>query len=228
MAKPFFKADEMPDAENQYVLWIDIMGTKSSMSNSVKSSSIFICKLHVAILESKTAGLNVYPVMDGAYITSGSPEVMNQFILNVFKRLMELFISEDNRYKFMVKASLAYGPIIHGKNISERCSGIFRGNREYLDSIMFGLPMIQAAKSEKLAAPFGIYCDESIRQASELFCHRWHKWYLQEHGLDITELKDALKQYFEYVDMHSYEIDYPKDKIKEHKEKCFQFFDIIS
>ena len=91
---------------------------------------------------------------------------------------------------------------------------------------MLGLPMIQAAKSESLAAPFGIYCDESVRQASEMFCHRWHKWYLQEYGLDITELKEALKQYFEYTEKHSYEIDYSKDRIKEHKEMCFQFFNI--
>lgn len=228
MAKPFFNADHMPDTENQYVLWIDIMGTKSSMSNGVKASSIFICKLHVAILESKIADLNIYPVMDGAYVTSNSPDVMNQFILNVFKRLMELFVSEDDRYKFIVKGALAYGPIIHGKNINENCSSIFRNNRQYLNSIMFGLPMIQAAKSETLAAPFGIYCDESVRQASEMFCHRWYKWYLQEHGLDITELKNALKQYFEYAEKHSYEIDYSKDRIKEHKEMCFQYFDIES
>ena len=53
--------------------------------------------------------------------------------------------------------------------------------------------MIEVAKGEELAAPFGIYCDETIRQVSEVFCHRWHKRYLQGHGTDITELKDALK-----------------------------------
>lgn len=226
MGKPFFDVNKMPDAKNQYVMWIDIMGTKSSMSNSVKASTIFICKLHVAILESKIANISVYPVMDGAYVTANSPKDMNKFIQNVFKKLMELFIEEDTRYRFMVKASLAYGPIIHGKNISEECSNIFRGNREYLNSIMSGLPMIQAAKGEELAAPFGIYCDESIRQVSEVFCHRWHKWYLQGHGIDITELKIALKDYFEYAEKHSYEIDYLKDRINKHREMCFQFFDI--
>lgn len=223
MSKPFFNGENMPNAENQYVLWIDIMGTKSSMSNGVKTSSIYICKLHVAILESKTEEINIYPVMDGAYVTSSTDDEMSKFIHNVFDKMKELFISDDVRFRFLVKGALAYGPIIHGKNITERCSGVFKENRQYLNSLMLGLPMIQAAKNETLAAPFGIYCDESVRQVSNIFCHRWYKWYFPEND-DIGKLKSALKDYFEYAEKHSYEIDYEKDRIKKHKEMCFQFF----
>lgn len=226
MPGPYFNATRMPNAQNEYVLWIDIMGTKSNMSNGVKSSSIFISKLHVAILESKTDGLKIYPVMDGAYVTSVSEDEMNTFIINVYKRLMELFVETEDRYKFIAKGALAYGPVIHGKDIGEGCNTIFRDNRAYMNSILFGQPMIQAAKSETFAAPFGIYCDETARQVSDVFCHRWYKWYLQGHGIDITQLKVALKNYYSYVEKHSYEIDYSKDRIKEHKEKCYQYFDI--
>lgn len=227
MPRPYFNATRMPNAQNEYVLWIDIMGTKSNMSNGVMTSSIYISKLHVAILQSKTAGLNIYPVMDGAYVTSSSEEEINAFIINVFEQLMALFVeTEDNRYKFIVKGALAYGPVIHGRDIGEGCNTIFRDNRAYMNSILYGQPMIQAAKSEVLAAPFGIYCDETVRQVSETFCHRWHKWYLLDHDLDVEPLREALKNYFSYAEKHSYENDYPKDRIKEHKEKCYQYFGI--
>lgn len=226
MEKPFFNANKMPDAKNEYVLWLDIMGTKSSMSNGVKASSIHICKLHVAILESKTEELHIYPVMDGAYITSASAEKMNIFIFSVFKKLKELFVDEEDRYKFMVKGALSYGPIIHGKDINGECSAIFADYPDYTEDIMFGLPMIQAAKNETLAAPFGIYCDESARQSSDIFCHRWHKWYLQGNLEDMTAFKSALQSYYNYVTKHSYEIDYEKSRIEEHREKCFQYFEI--
>lgn len=226
MSKPYFDGTKMPDAQNEYVLWIDIMGTKSNMSNGVKASSIYICKLHVAILESKTESLNIYPVMDGAYVTSTSEDEMKNFIRKVYARMTELFVGTEERYRFVVKGALAYGPIIHGRTVDEKCSAIFRENKAYMNSIMFGQPMIQSAKNESLAAPFGLYCDESVRQVSETFSHRWYKWYLQESETNITKLKEALAEYFEYVEKHSYEIDYKKDRIAEHKEKCYQYFEI--
>lgn len=54
MSKVYFNDIDFPEMENEYVLWVDIMGTKNNMSGSVRTSSIFICKLHVAIMEAKT------------------------------------------------------------------------------------------------------------------------------------------------------------------------------
>ena len=54
------------------VCWLDIMGTKTKMENSVKTCSIFIFKLHTAVLEAIEKGCDIqtYPVMDGVYFTS--------------------------------------------------------------------------------------------------------------------------------------------------------------
>ena len=70
MSAPYFNDEKFPNAQKEYVLWIDIMGTKNFMSTSLRTSSLFICKLHMAILEAKTENMHIYPVMDGVYITT--------------------------------------------------------------------------------------------------------------------------------------------------------------
>ena len=84
MGKVYFNDANFPEMENEYVLWVDIMGTKNNMSSSVRTSSIFICKLHVAIMEAKTECIHVYPMMDGAYVTAKSEKGMSKFIKKMF------------------------------------------------------------------------------------------------------------------------------------------------
>ena len=59
MGKAYFNDADFPEMENEFVLWVDIMGTKNNMSSSVRTSSIFICKLHVAIMEAKRKGMHM-------------------------------------------------------------------------------------------------------------------------------------------------------------------------
>lgn len=62
-----------------------------------------------------------------------------------------MFIGETkNEYKFLFKASLAYGPIIHGRDIPDETNRQFIEVPGYKDSILIGLPMIQAFTHEKL------------------------------------------------------------------------------
>lgn len=42
---PFVKDSAIPQARNEYVCWIDIMGTKSKMENSVNTCAIFMWKI---------------------------------------------------------------------------------------------------------------------------------------------------------------------------------------
>ena len=222
MANIYFNDADFPDMKNEYVLWVDIMGTKSCMGSSVRTSSIFICKLHAEIIEAKTASISVYPMMDGAYIVSESEDAMKTFINKLFYSLSNVLINENVDYhKFLIKGAIAYGPVIHGKDIPRSCSASFTKDQDYVDNILLGLPMIQASKGEKMAPPFGIYCDESVRIASKEFAHRWYKWFSQSKGKSV---KSAIKKYFEYSKAHYYEIDYPLEKINEHMEKAEQYF----
>lgn len=222
MGKVYFNDADFPEMENEYVLWVDIMGTKNNMSGSVRTSSIFICKLHVAIMEAKSKNIHVYPMMDGAYVTAKSEKEMSSFIKKLFNSLSDTLIEEENDYhRFLIKGALAYGPILHGNNIPNSCSNCFEQNRNYVDSTLLGIPMIQASKGEKSAPPFGIYCDESARIASQDFAHRWYKWFSKN---KVSNVARAVQSYFDYSKEHYYELDYPIEKIKEHEEKAKQYF----
>ena len=223
MSSIYFNDKDFPSMVNEYVLWVDIMGTKNSMSSSVKTSSFFICRLHAAILEAvKKKDIRLYPVMDGAYITTPSDKNMAEFIKKLFIDLSDTLISEENDYhRFLVKGALAYGPVTHGREIPDTCCKNFGDNREYVDSILLGMPMIQASKGAKKAPPFGIFCDESARIASHRFEHRWHKWCVKSR---IPKVARAVQSYFDYSLEHYYELNYPREKIYEHAEMAKQYF----
>lgn len=222
MGKVYFNDADFPEMENEYVLWVDIMGTKNNMSGSVRTSSIFICKLHVAIMEAKNSRIHVYPMMDGAYVTAKNEGDMSAFIKKLFYSLSETLIEEGNDFhRFLIKGALAYGPVIHGNNIPNSCSNCIEENRSYVDGILLGIPMIQASKGEKSAPPFGIYCDESARVASQEFAHRWYKWFSKN---KVPAVARAVQSYFDYSKEHYFELDYPKEKIAEHEEKAKQYF----
>lgn len=222
MSKVYFDATVFPNMENEFVLWVDIMGTKNNMSSSVRTSSIFICKLHVAIMQAKGKEMHVYPMMDGAYVTSKDEAEMSKFIRKLFRDLGDTLIEEENDFhRFLIKGSLAYGPILHGNSIPDTCNNCFGENRSYVDSILLGIPMIQACKGEKEAPPFGIYCDESVRTASQEFAHRWYKWFAKTRAPKVSR---AVQSYFDYSKEHYFELDYPMEKIREHEEKARQYF----
>lgn len=223
MSKIYFDDTFFPEKRNEYVLWVDIMGTKNSMGCSIRTSSIFICRLHAAILQFANNNIHTYPVMDGAYVTAASDEDMDKFIRELFIALSDTLIGEKNDYhKFLVKGSLAYGPVTHGKDIPGSCSASFKNHRNYVESILLGMPMIQASKGEKKAPPFGIFCDESARTASHIFEHRWHKWFIKQKN--ISEVSKAVDEYFNYAYKHYFELNYPKEKIEEHQEMAKQYF----
>ena len=43
---------------------------------TTKTSTNYIAKLHFALLEKKVEGITIYPVMDGAYVTTTEAETM--------------------------------------------------------------------------------------------------------------------------------------------------------
>jgi len=116
---PFFDERYLPDEVNEYVCWMDIMGTKNKMDNSVRTCANFIFKFHSAIIKGKN-GMNIvsYPVMDGVYLTSKIKQDILTVISKVFILLARDFIDEPkNKYRFLIKGALSYGPIIHGVTV---------------------------------------------------------------------------------------------------------------
>lgn len=228
----------IPKAENHYVCWIDIMGTKSKMENSVNTCAIFIFKLHTAILEAvqKECKIKVYPVMDGAYLTAQSTQELQKALFYIFSDLANSFISEsENYHRFLIRASVAYGPVIHGDSVATNISNSLSSNENYKNSLLLGLPMIQAYTSEQKAPPFGVLIHESARvfhpESEEPFRFKWWKWWkcpsILENGqsnIKADELYGAIKSYFQHCEQHSMELDYSIDKIKIHRQAADEYF----
>ena len=87
----YFNGQYLPRAKKEYIAFIDIMGTRTHMSKSVMESANFIFKFHAAIIsawrEQAYPGVFVYPVMDGAYITSKNKSNLIKILLRVFRVL---------------------------------------------------------------------------------------------------------------------------------------------
>ena len=71
----YFNSQLLPEPSQEYVCFLDIMGIQSRMKKGcLAKCGNFIFKLHATILEAwRTSGyksVSVYPIMDGAYITS--------------------------------------------------------------------------------------------------------------------------------------------------------------
>lgn len=233
---PYVTDSAFPETQNEYVCWIDIMGTKSKMEHSVNTCGIFMLKFHAAILEAiqkKKCAINVYPVMDGVYITSKSVNDLQTAMFHIFSELGNLFLSEnDFHHQFLVKASIAYGPVIHGKDIDNSVNANLAADESYKNSLLIGLPMIQAITGEQKAPPFGVFIHESARTfhpdgENPLF-FKWWKWFLHDPSTwnkDSTKrLAKKAQQYFDNCDKQSIVLEYSSDRIKAHKQAAKEYF----
>lgn len=230
----FFNIDKLrhPKGSNEYVCWIDMMGTKNAYSLSQYTASIFMAKFHVAILEATKSfsekGIHRYPVMDGVYITANDFNTMFAVLQAILESLANTFVqSNDPTKQFLVKGGLAFGTIWHGDEITGEASRIFeltQENKDYKEKILLGNPLAVANTVEKLAPPFGIYLDKSVSLSigspSQLY-GKWLLWNMDRINGGKDTFVEQVKKYFTYAKANSYFLEYKEDEIKKH-EKLFQ------
>ena len=222
---------------NEYVLWIDSMGTSERMSVSIQQSANFLLKLHQAIQKASEGKneLRVYPIMDAAYVTSKTKKEIVDFINSLFTILaLEFVQQEDPEHQFLVRGGLSYGPIYHAQDLIPWMTKDTNGdvNTDYWGKILMGSPIIQAHSSEEKAPPMGIFVHETARAFSPgneppLSCV-WDVWQvsqlLKESDLNIEghelwfELNKSLILYFDWCKQHSLRIGYSEDAIERHKK----------
>jgi hypothetical protein len=158
-----FNANRLPQMTSEYVAWVDVMGTQISMSKSISITANFIFKLHIAALRAKLQGITLYPVMDGFYASSASRNQMMDFLRGVYRSVAEEFNSTTEQFhRFAIRGGLAFGPVIHGSGVGQ-CALEIAANPAYSNSVLLGLPMVQAHLSEHDAPPFGVFVHESAR-----------------------------------------------------------------
>lgn len=225
----FFDAGKIGTPNLEYVAWIDVMGTQSSMSILISAAANFISKLHTAAILATKVSLRLYPVMDGFYMACKDQDETLSFLRSVFTQTADEFnLTTKDQHRFMVRGGLAFGPIYHGSDINQNASQTLYENSPYRDSLLMGMPMIQAYLVESQAPPFGLFVHESARafapQEKTGIPHAWWKWVDSNNEQSWSTLKAKLPLYMQWCEEHSMFIGYSKERISAHKEMVSQFF----
>jgi len=165
---PAFDESQLSRPEDTYVAWMDVMGTATMMVTSTSTAVNFLAKLHIIACEegckAASGALCLHPIVDGLYVTSTSQDAILRFLTRVFRRLGVLFLTTKlPEHHFMVRACLAYGPLIDGPNLIIAPGFVDHTSPTYAEHILVGPPVSQAYVNEKKASPFGIWIEESAR-----------------------------------------------------------------
>lgn len=226
MSNPTVNADKL-DLKDEYVCWIDIMGTKNIMSESIQKAANFILKFHSCIIEStnEEKGVRCYPLMDGVFVTSSNFKTIKKVIDKIFNQLAALFLQEEkNAHRFIIKGSLAYGYVAHGSNISNEICSSIASSENYKNTIMLGIPMIQAIKSETKAPPFGIYIHESARKYKGLQGKHYSWSFSGPLKIDKVDLQGKIINYFKWCDQFIEYQEMDKHKIQLYIQQTNEYF----
>ncbi len=211
--------------KDEYVCWIDIMGTKNIMSESIQKATNFIFRFHscvVDVIDNNTERIKAYPLMDGVFITTPNAETMKKIINEIFSKAARMFLEADKHgHRFVIKGSLAYGLIAHGESIDELICPTVAQNNSYKSTLMLGMPMIQAVNSEKTAPPFGIYIHESARKYKVLQ-GKHYAW--KPINVDKNELRKRIQSYFDWCNDYSEYLEMDATKIKLYKKLVDEYF----
>jgi hypothetical protein len=237
---PYFDARSLPDPRYEYVAWIDLMGSASGLTRSLPTVANHIFKLHDAALDERERDealfekLRLYPVMDGLYAVTEKMEDLQYFLRCVFRRMAVDFLKANQPHKrALVRSGYAFGPVIHGSSIGDSGSIQLRNNPEYARRILLGGAMVQAYQMERAAPPFGVAVHETARtftnsETSRPFTGKWFRWWQRREQVDaiaVPALLKAINTHFDWCSNHSDELDYPTDRLAEHRKMTAQYFD---
>lgn len=231
--RPFFSDTGLPEPTNEYICWIDVMGSQSIMMRSVRIASNFLMKLHIAALRaSETYPVELYPVIDGVYVCSPTQSNILHFVNRVNSALALTFILENNAlHRFEIRSGLAYGPVVKGRD-ALGCADELRNNPEHAEQVLLGPPLTQAYETEKQAAPFGVALHESVRCfASEgevaMSGTYWQWWKSHCQATDdviASELYRCLSAHYLWCQNHTVALMYKKEDIDKHLRLATEYF----
>lgn len=240
----FFVNIDAWDSSEEYVAWIDVMGTHSIMKMSHKYSVLATTQLHNGILfvlnqikiqdsKNKTRfypSLTTYPMGDGLFISSKDANAVKTVLIWLFGNLSKAFLfdkaqsgEQEPSRKIIVRAGIAKGIVYHGSNINEKTSVLLSDNMNlYTNRLFFGSPLGLAHSAEAQAPPFGIAIDSSA--VGKNFSGLWFYWYKKEEDVSVTDLLDKLNQHYEWTSLNPHSNPYPIDSLNRHKAWAEEFF----
>ena len=214
--KPFFNNRDLAP-KNRFVVWIDLMGAANHMLFSLPKTACFIGKIHEAGIQAKNKPLDVsiHPIADGFYAICDKWGVISNYTARVMRSLAYCFeTTDDNRYRFLVRAGIAYGRFVDGNQMTSG-SNTFEDQNEYMRNVLVGCPLSWAYEAEHKAPPFGIYIDQSVTTHTEervsWVLHRW--WDDKKSQTDWAEsFGSKIQEYLEWLKINAIKTRYPIDK----------------
>jgi len=233
-----FDKKMLPKPQGEYVLWCDGMGTSQELHRNLNRATELVFKIHMAFsAATKIVGdVDIYPVMDGMYITSPNRNIIENIIKEAFKLLAKDFTyAHGTKNMFMVRGGIAFGPVIHGKHIPQEAFGTYEIDQAVKNAILLSPAMVPANRVESLAPPFGIYVDDSAKTAPILadendsgFISNLYQWWRNREDEELKQLASDLYQqvkfYLEKAKVHSVGMGYPLDRIEIHAKLALEYF----
>jgi hypothetical protein len=101
---------------------------------------------------------------------------------------------------------------------------------DYANSILLGMPLVQAYTAEKGAPPFGVHVHESVRAFGQIGTHRvtvplWRWWSKNADSMRIAAaLVPSLRSYFEWCRKNPVTSGYPPHRIDAHRVLAEEYF----
>lgn len=213
------------------------MGTSRVLYKSVHYGAVFVLGLHRAFATAmqEVNSIKCYPVMDGLYITTPSQNDLRLAVKIAFREMALEFINrEGTKNMFMMRAGLAYGPVIHGADIP--WDALESGDKleETKNRVLLSPAMVSAYRAESKAPPFGIiYVDDTAKTFPGLsepedhgFYSNLYQWWVDDDEATIIakRLYEQIKFYLQKAEVRSVGMGYERDRIQAHKNLAEEYF----
>lgn len=237
MPYPYFADHGLYDVmQAEYVVWIDGMGSASALQRSVSRAANFVMKFHSALAHAAPESSHIYPVMDGAYVAIPDRDDVICFIGQTMNVLADLYVNtEERRHRLAVRAGVAFGPTVHGRDIPDDNFAPPDGDRRFLeqgspqqlDALLLSSAMPQAYAAEAVAPPFGVVIHESAMAGPALanledtgFADPWFHWARDENAAFVRQLLRTL----DWCSRHGEGIGYSPTRADTHLRSAKAYF----
>ena len=205
------------------------------MARSLKASANFMGKLQVALLSHAMIPVRIFPFMDGAYLTcpDESAEPLLDTLRGVFHHVAYTFHKEEKEvHRFMIRAAIAFGPIVHGDDIPVSAYRGSSGLASVRNHLLLGSPVGRAYAVEGEAPPFGVFLDESVRSFTQgtntPLSVIWWNWF-NNHGPDwLPDFKNTLVSHYAWLEANLTAQAYPPESFARHRKMASEYFGIQS
>ncbi len=188
-------------------------------------------KIHAAALLAKQRypKLEINPVMDGVYGFVKDRALLEKCLTAIMADLAKVFIQERTPIgRFMVRAGVAYGPLIPGSSLAAGAK-ILNRNKRYLGGTAIGMGISHAYEAESCAPPFGIYIHESARAFAPRrkfnFPYRTNlwRWFVGDDAL-AWATRRTLLDHFDWLEKNPVAAQYDRETMQRHKILAEEYF----